>query len=461
MAFTPELAEIRFGCGLSPVLPAKDAVEDILQHLAGPDHMATAYPIDSSDSLMPYLSELNALRRKRRKAQGTDAFEELNKTYKAMRRHERANWARWFSHVVLRHSQTRDGFRERLTLFWADHFTAIGKGSLSRQMNAPYVETAIRPHLTGRFSELLVAAVTHPLMLSYLDQNRSVGPGSRAAQRAGKPIGLNENLAREVLELHTLGVDGPYSQQDVRQLAELFTGLKSNFKKGFQFRPNLAEPGHETILGKQYGGGPARLTQIHAVLHDLSVHPATAAHIARKLVVHFVEDTPDPALVDHVAARFRDTGGNLEQVYAALLEHPAAWVSELRNVKPPLDFVTSACRALAVRPEKLQEGFPQNVVSHLIKPMTMMGQKWETPLGPDGWPEEDDAWITPQSLAARIRWAMLAPQHLVDLLPPPETFVMTSLGSFATGPVQFAAGAAETQSEAIGLVLSSPAFQRR
>ncbi|TLP67280.1 DUF1800 domain-containing protein [Parasedimentitalea maritima] len=461
MAFTPELAEIRFGCGLSPILPAKNSAEEILQHLAGPDHMAVAHPIDSSDSLLPYLSELNALRRKRRKAQGTDAYEALNKTYKAMRKYERATWTRWFSQVILRHSQTNDGFRERLALFWADHFTALGKGGLRRQMNAPYVETAIRPHLTGRFAELLISAVTHPLMLSYLDQNRSVGPGSRAAHRTRKPKGLNENLAREVLELHTLGVDGPYSQQDVRQLAELFTGLSSNLKKGFLFRPDMAEPGYETILGKQYGGDPARLTQIYAVLQDLAVHPATADHVARKLVVHFVEDTPDPELVDHVAARFRDTGGDLGQVYAALLEHPAAWVPELRNVKPPLDFVASACRALAVYPEKLQGTSPQNVVRKLIKPMTMMGQKWEHPLGPDGWPEEDDAWITPQSLAARIRWAMLAPQRLVDRLPIPETFAMTSLGPFATGPVLFAAGAAETHSEAIGLVLSSPAFQRR
>ncbi|PCJ08254.1 MAG: hypothetical protein COB16_07935 [Rhodobacteraceae bacterium] len=459
--FLPALAEIRFGCGLSPDLPTKDSVEAILQKLDGPDHMAAAYPIDDFNSLWPHLFAFKSLRRKRRKARGTEAYEELNDQFKSMRKKSRFTRVRWFGQVILRHSQTEDGFRERLALFWGDHFTAQGKGGLLQLMGAPYVETAIRPYVSGRFGDLLISAVTHPLMLHYLDQSASIGPGSPMAQKSRRSKGLNENLAREVMELHTLGVGGPYSQKDVRQLAELFTGLSYNAKNGFQFRPNQAEPGKETVLGTQYGGDPARLEPIHAVLHDLAEHPATADHIARKLVVHFVEDNPDPALIEHVAARFRDTKGDLAQVYAALLEHPAAWQPELRNVKPPLDFVASACRALAVHPEKLKRSAPKTLAKGLMTPLIMMGQRWEHPNGPDGWPEQDAAWITPQGLAARIRWAMLAPQQLVTRLPPPEQFVETSLGEFADGRVRFAARAAETQSEAIGLVLSSPAFQRR
>jgi len=459
--FSPALAEIRFGCGLSPDLPAKNSVEEILQRLAGPDHMGETYPIDDFDSLLPRAVEYTRLRRERRRAQGSDAYDDLDDQTKSVRAKARTDRARWFGQIILRHGQTSDGFRERLALFWGDHFTAQGKGGLLQLMGAPYVDSAIRPHLSGNFADLLISAVTHPLMLHYLDQGRSIGPDSRSAQKSRRPKGLNENLAREVMELHTLGVGGPYSQQDVRQLAELFTGLSYSAKRGFQFRPNLAEPGAETILGNQYGGDPAQLEPIHAVLRDLAVHPATADHIARKLVVHFVEDTPDPALADHVASRFRDTGGDLAQVYAALLEHPAAWVPELRNVKPPLDFITSACRALAVHPQKLKRSAPKTLNKGLMTPLIMMGQPWERANGPDGWPEQDAAWITPQGLAARIRWAMLAPRQLVTRLPPPEQFVETSLGDFADGRVRFAARAAETQAEAIGLVLSSPAFQRR
>lgn len=459
--FSPTLAEIRFGCGLSPDLPPKQSVEGILQRLAGPDHMATAYPIDDFDSLWPRLVDYNSLNRARRKARGTDAYDNLNAQFKSLRKKARASRVRWIIQTVLRHSQTEDGFRERLALFWGDHFTARGKGGLQKLMGTPYVDSAIRPYVAGNFADLLISAVTHPLMLHYLDQDRSVGPGSRVAQKNRRPRGLNENLAREVMELHTLGADGPYQQQDVQQLAELFTGLSFSRKNGFRFRTGIAEPGVETVLGKQYGGDPADLEAVHAVLRDLAAHPATADHIAHKLAVHFVEDDPDLALVEHIATRFRDTGGDLTQVYAALLEHPAAWVPELRNVKPPFDFMASACRALAVHPALLQRTAPKRLAKGLITPLAMMGQTWEHPNGPDGWPEHDGAWITPQGLAARMRWAMSAPQHLVTRLPPPEPFAKISLAEFADGPVLFAARAAETQSEAIGLVLSSPAFQRR
>lgn len=461
MTFSPELAEIRFGCGLSPDLAPNGSIRDVLHRLSGPDHMVKAFPIDNFDEFWPLLVASNNLRRERRLAQGTDAYDALNRQFKSTRKQAQSKRIRWFGQIILRHSQTRDGLRERLALFWGDHFTARGKGGLQRLMGAPYVESAVRPFVTGKFSDLLIAAVTHPLMLHYLDQDKSIGPGSKIAQKSDRPKGLNENLAREVMELHTLGVGGPYTQQDVRQLAELFTGLSVSQKTGFQFRPNMAEPGSETVLGRDYGGDPAQLGPIYQVLRDLAVHPATANHIAYKLAVHFVADSPDPTLVKHIAARFLDTGGDLTRVYAAMLEHPAAWTNELRNVKPPMDFVASACRALAVHPERLKRSTPKTLASGLIRPLAMMGQPWERPNGPDGWPEDDAAWITPQGLAARIRWAMLAPQRLVNRLPPPQQFVETSLGQFADKRVRFAARAAETQAEAIGLVLSSPAFQRR
>lgn len=189
-------------------------------------------------------------------------------------------------------------------------------------------------------------------MLHFPDQNVSVGPGSAVANKGKRLKDLNENLAREVLELHTLGVGGPYTQDDVRQLAELFTGLNFDPKSGFIFRGNYTEPGTGTVLGRSYGD-KAGLEPILQSLRDLAVHPATARHIARKLSAHFVSDTPDPALVNHVAGRFIDTDGDLMAVYAALLEHPSSWQPELQDVKPPADFMASAARALVPGPKRI------------------------------------------------------------------------------------------------------------
>lgn len=459
--FQPDLAEIRFGCGLSPVVTPPESVAAMLAGLGGPDHMAERFPIETMDGFRQRMLAAGEIRKRMKQARGTPEFEAIRKEYRVLNKIARQDMLTWLGQGLLRRSHTASGFRERLAFFWGDHFTAQGKRGLARRATSPHVEAAIRPHLTGRFADLLVAGVTSPLMLDYLDQVRSVGPASARAIKSGGKMGLNENLAREVLELHTLGVDGPYTQEDVRQLAELFTGLSFQPQVGFKFRKDFAEPGAETVLGRSYGGDPARLEHIRAVLEDLAAHPATAAHICRKLAVHFVADAPDPDLVAHMTGRYRATGGELAEVYAAMLEHPAAWEPALRNVKLPVDFVGSTCRALAVDPSRVAGMTEQDWRRLIVGPMALMGQVWQKPAGPDGWPEADAAWITPQGLAARMRWAMAAPARLVEALPDPRDFVRTALGSYAEAPVVFAAGAAETRAEAIGLVLSSPAFQRR
>ncbi|SFT97932.1 DUF1800 domain-containing protein [Sedimentitalea nanhaiensis] len=457
MPFAPQLAAIRFGCGLSPVLtPPSDAV-GLLDGLRAPDSVAERFPIAGFADYDRQLAEVARIRLRARKtgARDTDRprIVEIGKGLAAEHRG-------WFVNTLLRWSWTEAPLRERLALFWADHFTARGKVMLMASAGFPYVEDAIRPNLPGRFADLLIAAVTHPLMLHFLDQSGSIGPNSAAAGRVKRMRGLNENLAREVLELHTLGVGGPYGQADVTQLAELFTGLTYRYGAGFRFRKNLAEPGAETVMGARYGGTSA-LAPIHAALRDLAAHPATAQHIARKLAVHFVADTPDPALVAHVQARYLATDGDLMAVYGALIEHPAAWGSEAGNVKPPLDFIASACRALAVRPEALQGLSRKQVQHHLLRPLALMGQPLMRPNGPDGWPEDDAAWVTPQAVSARLRWALSAPGVLCTDLPDPRDFVDRALGERATQPVRFAAGAAESRSDAIGLVLAAPGFQRR
>lgn len=461
MSFTPQRAEIRFGCGLSPQIAPPQSLDVLLAGLDGPDAMAERFPVLSYDAYWQRRAQWLELRRKRRKASGARAAALADQTRAANRRFFQ-DLLQGVGQNVQRWSRTGTGFRERLALFWADHFTVVGKSGPQRSAVASYVDAAIRPNMSGRFADLLIAAVTHPMMLAYLDQQASVGPGSVFALRKGDTRGLNENLAREVMELHTLGVGGPYSQQDVRQLAELFTGLGIDKSGGRTFRPGRAEPGAEVVLGRSYGGDRAGLEAVYRVLYDLALHPATADHIARKLAVHFVSDSPDQGLVGHMSARFLATDGDLRAVYAAMLEHPAAWSDEAPgNVKPPFDFVASACRALAVPEARLRDAEPGQVNRLIYQPVRAMGQFWQRPAGPDGWPEADEAWVTPQGLSARLRWAMAVPRRLLTDLPDPRGFVDDALGHAAPEPVRFAARAAETRAEAVGLILSAPAFQRR
>lgn len=460
--FDPVLAEIRFGCGVSPMVPAPPNADAMLGRLAGPDAVATRFPVEDFAQFRDRMIRSEGYFEIRRKQRGTPQAAEAKKAQQLERKHARIAQSEWQAQRMLRRVWTDDGLRERLTWFWADHFTAIGKAGTIKRAATPYVEEAIRPHVTGRFADLLRAAVTSPMLLHYLDQHRSIGPNSRRAQNAGRKLGLNENLAREVLELHTLGVGAPYGQDDVRELAELFTGMYFDGRSGFKFRKDLAEPGAETVLGRSYGGERANVADIFAVLDDLAAHPSTAAHVAQKLAVHFVSDRPDPALVAHLTARFIDTGGDLMAVTAALLEHPAAWTPDLHNVKQPWEFMTSAARALAVDPDRF-DGAEENELRGLLhRPLVLMGQRWEVPLGPDGWAEDDAAWITPQGLSARMGWAMTMPTRLQrGRLPDPRDFVTAALGPNPPEAVVFAAQAAENRREGVGLILSSPAFQRK
>lgn len=458
MSFSSELAEIRFGCGLSPLYAPASSTEDLLHGLQGHDDMAARYQIGDFDHLRLRLAKISALQKQAKKTSNTEA---LKGKVQTERKSIVKEGRQWFAQSLLRWVHTETGFRERLIGFWADHFTAKGKKVSLIYATAPYIEEAIRPHVNTTFADMLIATTLHPLMLHFLDQGKSVGANSMAASRNKHLKGLNENLAREVLELHTLGVDGPYSQTDVRQLAKLFTGLSHTRNLNFRFRAPYAEPGPETILGQSYGGDPASLGPVKQALRDLAVHPATARHIAWKLAVHFVSDSPDSDLVQHLTARFIATGGNLMALYTALLEHPASWGPTLGNVKPPADFIGSACRALVPARGKVETMKPGKVRRLMLGPLALMGQPWNRPDGPDGWAEEDSVWVTPLGVSARLRWALSVPQKLRPNLPDPRGFVDTALGSFAPPSVHFAAKAAESKSDAIGLILAAPAFQRR
>lgn len=455
---TPQLSEasliaLRYGYGLSQ-RPIPRDVAQMLGRLGREDEMARRYRVMPFDEVRALARRHNETRRVRTEGEAQE------KAYQAVRRDIRMAEEAHLMRAFARITDTDDPFRERLAWFWADHFTARARSFNLAAGGAAYIDEAIRPHVAGRFGEMLKAVVTHPLMILYLDQVVSFGPNSPRAQREGR--GLNENLARELLELHTLGVGGPYTQADVRQLAELLTGLTFSLKEGARFAPPIAEPGAETVLGVSYGGaGQARIEDIHAVLEDLAVHPATAAHVCGKLAAHFTADVPDPEMVRQMVAAYRASGGDLMAVYHAMLGHRAAWAPGQGKVKQPFDFMASALVALRVPGRELVR-MDSKAVRRLIRyPLARMGQPFLAPPGPDGWPDTAEDWITPQGVAERVTWAMRAPTRLVPALPDPRRFVLTALGEAATPRTVFAAGAAETVAEGIGLVLAAPEFQRR
>lgn len=454
------LAAVRYGNGLSPRIPAPSSPNDLLDRLVDADRMAFVHPMPTFADQADHALKISQALVARKESNGPAEKKALQDLYRQT--HVRTNHA--MALTMARALDAGDGFRERLVRFWGDHFTIVARRAQVRGAGAIFVEEAVRPHVTGRFADMLKAAILHPYMLIYLDQTRSVGPNSPAAQRrkqARNPLGLNENLARELLELHTLGVSGTYTQADVRQVAELLAGLTARAIDGVAFRPNRGEPGPETILGQTYGGTRPDLGAIEALLDDLAVHPDTARHLAQKLVVHFVSDAPDPDHVAYVADRYRATGGDLFATYEALLEHPAAWALHRDKVKQPYDFIVTSLRALGVRGRDLVALSHKRKQRLLRMPMTRMGQRWEIPSGPDGWPEDAAHWISPVGMAARITWAMrLGHEDGLDL-PDPRAFVTTALGPLAQQRTKFAAEAAETRKDGVGVVLASPDFQRR
>ena len=452
MLFNPDIAAIRFGTGLGPTARPPADAQALLDSIVA--ETASPYRIEG---FAPQKAEiLEARRLGKAKNAGEDGAAE------ALRAHRRMMDAKgyaWFAARLARHVAAPVGFGERLELFWADHFTVVGKRSETRALAATLSQDAVRPHLTGRFADMLLAAVTHPMMLAYLDQYTSIGEGSRVAQRTGR--GLNENLAREVLELHTLGVGGGYTQTDVRELAKLLAGYGFDKHQNVNYLIARASPGAEVILGRSYGNDKPDVADVHAALEDLAAHPDTARHVALKLATHFVADTPDPELVAHIAATYQLSDGNLGACYAAMLDHPAAWAPTARKARQPVEFISASLRALGVPAGDIARVDIKQLRQGALQPMKLMGQEWEKPGGPDGWPEQAAHWITPQGLAARLQWAMTVPQLLRPDLPDPRAFAQTALGSRLDDETAFAARAAQTRWEGVGLVLASPAFQMR
>lgn len=381
-----------------------------------------------------------------------------------LRRQQVAEFAARYRHAA----RTAAPFVERLTQFWSNHFAvSIDKGN-ARLYAGSMEREAIRPHVLGRFEDLLISVESHPAMLRYLDNAASIGDGSRAALRAQRlgrgngdrpRRGLNENLAREILELHTLGVDGGYRQDDVIELARAITGWSTPGPRDaeagdspFVFRANAHEPGARRVLGRDYAEGGVE--QGRAVLADLARHPATARHLSFKLARHFVADEPPPALVERMARAYLREDGDLRALYRSLVESDEAWSPGARKFKTPNDFVISALRA-----GELPVG---NEARALIGLLASLGQPVFTPRSPAGFPDTAADWSNPDGLFKRIQAAQLFAARIDASASTPYQRAVSVLGSEAVNG-DFAIGLrrAGSASEGYSLLFASPAFQWR
>jgi uncharacterized protein (DUF1800 family) len=360
---------------------------------------------------------------------------------------------------------TEAPFVERLTHFWANHFAlSVEKPQVSIFAGA-YEADAIRPHVLGKFEDMLLAVERHPAMLIYLDQFRSIGPGSRAALRAAelrpdRQLGLNENLAREIMELHTLGVRTGYAQADVTEFARALTGWSvagvgqqagqgGGEIGGFVYRPMVHEPGSRTIIGKTYaddGEGQAR-----AVLHDLATSPATARHIATKLARHFVADDPPPALVDRLSGAFLRSGGDLPTLYRALVEAPETWGVATSKFKSPWDWSVSALRALGRRDIGKIDAAPM---------LNQLGQPVWRPGSPAGYDDIAATWAAPDALMRRVELAQRFAQGAGGQVDARALAPRLLAGNVSSGTTN-ALAQADSGTTALALLLVSPDFQRR
>ncbi|MBX3594302.1 DUF1800 domain-containing protein [Sphingomonas sp.] len=364
---------------------------------------------------------------------------------------------------------TETPFVERLVHFWSNHFAVSADKITMIGLTGAFEFDAIRPHVLGRFRDMLFAVERHPAMLLYLDQAQSVGPdsmvGQAAAQRQQRQrVGLNENLAREILELHTLGVRTGYTQADVTEFARAMTGWSVaglgrgpaarvaglNGEPGsFIFAPRIHQPGVRTILGKKYD--QAGEAQAAAVLDDLSVHPATARHIATKLARHFAGDDPPPALVSRLETAFLASGGDLPTVYRALIDAPETWATQPVKFKTPWEWSVSAMRALGT------QEIPSAAVVGL---MDQLGQPVWRPGSPAGYDDIAASWAGPDAvmrrveaaerLAARTRETIDARVRAAQLFP-------DALGA----PTAQAIARAESPAQGVALMLVCPEFLRR
>jgi uncharacterized protein (DUF1800 family) len=347
------------------------------------------------------------------------------------------------------------GFVERLVVFWSNHFCiSANKGELARMWAGSFEREAIRPYVLGRFSDMLKAVEQHPAMLFFLDNQQSLGPDSRAGQNRKR--GLNENLAREIMELHTLGVGGGYTQDDVTSLARIITGWTFAGRQGrlgapgsFVFNANAHQPGAQRLLGKTYEN--VGIAQGEAALADIAGHPSTAKFIATKFARHFVADDPPLALVARLQQVFRQSDGDLGALTSALVDSDEAWQAPLSKLRSPYEFLVATGRLLARIPD--DPGL-------YLGSLNLLGQPLWSPAGPNGFPDTNAAWAAPEGMKLRLDISAQIASRLANNIDPRDLLELAAADA-ASAETRHTIDRAETRQQALALLLMSPEFQRR
>jgi uncharacterized protein (DUF1800 family) len=449
----------RFGLGVRPdELPPKDArswLRDQLDAYKPRPPIIAALPDTTSIA-----ANFAHMRRQANMSSDSAAKRSIQTT---LRQDNRLDYRTAVNARVANALVTETPFTERLVHFWANHFAISADKVVTVPFAGSFEADAIRPHIMGNFEDLVLAVERHPGMLFYLDQANSVGPHSLLAERArgrGAPRvpGLNENLAREIMELHTLGVRSGYTQSDVTEFARALTGwtvggfgpTAQEAEAGeFIFRPAMHEPGARTIIGRHYE--QLGVEQARAVMRDLVREPATANHIASKLARHFAGDDPPAALVSRLAAAFTESHGHLSTVYRALIDSPEAWTPRPLKFKTPWEWTVSSLRGLGQR--TLGRIQPLEI-------LTQLGQPVWRPGSPAGWDDIAASWAAPDALLRRVevanRLAILTGDHY-----DPRELAGKLLVTAPTSNTQAAIENADNRQTGIALLLVSPEFQRR
>jgi uncharacterized protein (DUF1800 family) len=349
------------------------------------------------------------------------------------------------------HVRTDQPFYERQVMFWSNHFTvSIQRPIVAGLVNAFELE-AIRPHVAGTFTDMLLAVAQHPAMLLYLDNAESVGPDSRLGRRRGKSI--NENLGREMMELHTLGVDGGYTQADVVALARILTGWSLARKDGrivaeFAFHEFMHEPGPKVLLGRTFDQGG--MEEGVAAMKMLAAHPSTARFVATKLARHYVADDPPAKIVEQLSGTFIESGGHLPSVMSALVDCDEAWAQPLQKLKNSYEYCVSTFRGLGREPDARQSLGSLRALDYRV---------FAAP-SPAGYPDVASAWASPDAVMKRIDWSYALAERFERYVDP-RSQAREIIGPVMSAGTRQAVARAPSGAEGLALFLVSPEFQRR
>ncbi len=441
------IAFVRFGLGRRPDDPVpSDPHAWLLGQLQGPDPLPLAGKLTTSDALGLATRAMDETHQAERDGRGTGGQPKLPQDMEgaqAVRRAARQEVQDLLCNALV----TQAPFRERLVWFWANHFSVATRNRIITATAGPYVREAIRPHVTGNFRDMLLAVMRHPAMLEYLDQAKSSGPDSMSGMAHKQ--GLNENLARECLELHTVTPASGYTQADVTAFARVLTGWAVERKsepRGFVFRDNRHEPGEQVVMGRTWPDGEAGGV---ALLTWLADHPATHRHLAEKLVRHFVSDDPPPGQVRIIEAVLRDTHGDLGAASAALVTLQGAW-TPLTKLRSPQDYVIATLRAVGTVPA---------AVPALPQAVSGLGQGvFQAPF-PIGWPDRASDWANPEAMLQRVDFAYGVAGRSAAL--DPMQLAETSLGPLLRQETMAQLRAAGSRRDALTLLMTAPEFQRR